>query len=176
MVFAIYWPLVRRSTGIVCPSSRRHISVGVGCPLALHVSVIFEFSLTATVLSVDRSSNMFGGTARFNGVGIPNGLYPKPPGLLVSYYMYINVEYMYFINLHTYNSLLLYRENRWITMDEESRIMQIFSRRYYIILYKVHIAYPAIAYYICIYRTATMYYVLPYTCYTFKRFSLPVYE
>lgn len=55
-------PLLCRLMFMFCPSSLFHISFGVGYPSALHVSVIFWFSRTATVLSVDNESKMLGGT------------------------------------------------------------------------------------------------------------------
>lgn len=50
------------STEIGCPSSRLHIILGVGKPSALHVKLMFWFSLIATVDCVLSASIMFGGT------------------------------------------------------------------------------------------------------------------
>jgi hypothetical protein len=57
-----YSPFFRRSILMPCPSSLRHISFGVGKPSALHVSVMFWFSRTATDDCVLLPSRILGGT------------------------------------------------------------------------------------------------------------------
>jgi hypothetical protein len=61
---SLHLPFLRRSIVIPWPSSLRHMILGDGKPSALHVSVIFWFSLTATADCVLSSSRMLGGTVK----------------------------------------------------------------------------------------------------------------